>query len=260
MSQFSRIKAISKPQNPDANFQADNVWSKPVHEIISFVESDTLPVASPKVKEVQKESNHSLASLKEQMRHQKNQIKQLRAKVEAEFRDMSDVKITSVWASEAVEELEQEQVIPPWPSETPDEPVKPFISEPVVVEEQEKKKKRKKHKKKSKELDDGNLITIGAVTQIVEDEIEEPSEEDKAREDRFVDDFRKRLETISDNEIQVSDISTPRSSMTDSSLMSRRRLKPNLNTLWLEKLASRLSKRTGKSEQEVSDLLKEFEH
>ena len=39
----------------------------------------------------------------------------------------------------------------------------------------EKKKKRKKHKKKNKEIND-NLITIGAVTQILEDELEEPSE------------------------------------------------------------------------------------
>ena len=73
-SQFSRIKAVSKPQQTESSKQADIMWSKPVNEIISFVESDNSMTSkqqtSTKQKEVQKESNkHSLQSLKMQLKH-----------------------------------------------------------------------------------------------------------------------------------------------------------------------------------------------
>ena len=50
------------------------------------------------------------------------------------------------------------------------------------------------------------------------------------------------------------------SSVTDSSMQQRKKLKPNLNKNWLKKLAGRLSMRMEKSEEEISALLAEIDN
>ena len=71
------------------------------------------------------------------------------------------------------------------------------------------------------------------------------SEGEKAKEDQLVEEFRRRLETISDFEI-VGPNETPRSStLADSPAPRGRKLKPNFNRNWLSNLAGRLSERMG---------------
>ena len=71
------------------------------------------------------------------------------------------------------------------------------------------------------------------------------SEEEQAKEDQLVDEFRKRLETICDVDI-VGPLESPRSSTLPDSASSRgRKLKPNFNRKWLSNLAGRLSEKMG---------------
>ena len=103
----------------------------------------------------------------------------MRAKVEAEFKDMGDAKlnllekIPPVWPSEIDEnaKLLTERGIAPWLTEPIESIAKEVQSASLSVDEankkkQEKKKARKIRKKKLKEQEEAelNMITTGIVT------------------------------------------------------------------------------------------------
>ena len=110
---------------------------------------------------------------------------------------------------------------------------------------EQKKKRKKRKKKKTKGQNQNELITTEAVVQILQeaDMAGNLSEEEQAKEDKLVDEFRKRLETICDDDI-VGPLESSRSSTLPDSTSSRgRKLKPNFNRKWLSNLAGRLSEK-----------------